>query len=461
LLSAETMALVRKRQIQTLKLIPKPKTTLLTKASTLKSLEAAWNKLNKSNPESRGLSNETISDFKSSLKSHIKQIQLELRSGNFKFGQVKAHLLPKKEKDKFRPLRIGDIKDRLVQKAISLQLERLLSKKYNLDNPCSFAYLEDKGIDKAIKAMVAHFKNGNRIILEADIKKFFDSVNRQRLLDKVFKALPDQSLNNLIEDALSQTVGNMSFIESKHKHYFEDSINGIPQGNSISPLLANIYLSGFDKRMMDEKICLVRYADDFIILCKSADEAQKALLIARDELENKLELELHSLPTPNHAKNNDKGEKNKTRIIDPFYHEFSFLSIRFDGKKLWPEPKKIEDFHDKLKDIIDVSQYRKGEFQGILTIIKRFKNLLEGYLAAYKFVDIDRNFQEIDNLINHYLLNALLNLGFKIKESHTQKFYIKSKKKELNGITTLQRKNIGVPLCIDFIKKIERNQIIL
>ncbi|GAC1427566.1 MAG: hypothetical protein NVS3B13_33080 [Mucilaginibacter sp.] len=417
-------------------------------------LKESWEKLNKSNKGSRGMSFETIEEFQNTIDTQIKEISKQLLNNTYKFNNVRAVLIPKKNKGEFRPLRIADIRDRLVQKALSNKIEELLSSKYKLDNPCSFAYQEKRGVEKAIVQAIEYFKAGNRIILEADIKKFFDNVNREKLLLKVFNDLPDTSINGLIESSLAQSIGNLDNYSHEYHHYFLDSIEGIPQGNSLSPLLANIYLADFDQRMIKEGFCLVRYADDFIVLCPTSKSAKRALKIAKEELETKLGLALHPLPSPPFLKGS------KTRIIDPYQHEFSFLSIRFDGKNVWVSEKKVANLLEKITDILDLNLY-KGDpnFQGLITVIKRLKNLLEGWLASYKFVDVDREFIEIDSYINHKLLRVFIQLEFKLKSTATETMKLKGANKFVQGFTKNQRINTGVLLCEDFINKLERNKI--
>lgn len=428
---------------------------LLTLISAPEHLRKAWKALNKSNPDSRGLSMDTIKDFNNSIEIHITEIRKLLKSRQYKFNDVRPVLIPKKDKGEFRPLRVADISDRLVQKALAMKLEELLSEEYKLNNECSFAYQKDRRVEDAIKKTVEHYKNGNEIILEADIKKFFDNVNRKKLLKKVYADLPDKSINRLLADALSQSVGDLSKYDQKHHHYFLNSIQGIPQGNCISPLMANIYLSDFDQRMIKEGLHLVRYADDFIVLCRTVEEANKALQIAVEEIEAKLGLELHPLPKPFYL------EGSKTRIVNPTIHKFSFLSIRFDGRNVWVNPSKITDLREKINLITDISNYKLDpEYQGLITILKRLKNLLEGWLSAFKYVDIDRDFAEIDDHINYKLMGALLKLDFKIKTNYQKIKKIKSSDNKVAQLTEIQRKNTGVPLCKDFLDSINRGKII-
>ncbi|RQO64863.1 hypothetical protein DBR43_31785 [Pedobacter sp. KBW06] len=430
------------------------KKRLLTQISSPSHLKKAWTKLNKTNKESRGISEETISDFTNNLESNLIEISKRLKAKTYKFSDVRPVLIPKNEKKQFRPLRLSEISDRVVQKALALKLEELLSEKYKLDNPCSFAYRKEGKVEDAVKKMVEYYKEGFHYILEADIKKFFDNVNRKKLLKKVFDDLPDNTINKLIREALEQNIGDLSHYETQHHHYFLDSMQGIPQGNSLSPLLANIYLADFDQRMITEKLRLVRYADDFIVMCKDEAQAKQALQIAKEEIEAKLGLSIHDLPSPAHL------EGSKTRIVNPIHHRFSFLSISFDGKKAWVKPSKINDLRTKINDITNISSYKNDpKFQGLPTILKRLKNLLEGWLSAFKYVDVDREFQEIDDHINYKILTVLVKMDFRLKTNNVETKKIKSIGKTIQLISKTQRENIGVPTCANFLSSIERGKI--
>lgn len=215
-------------------------------------------------------------------------------------------------------------------------------------------------------------------------------------------------------------------------------------------------MADFDQRMIRDNFCMVRYADDFIVLCKTFDDAQIALKVVKEELEENLGLELHNLPSPPHL------HGSKTRILDPSHHAFSFLSIRFDGNNVWVSEKKVKNLLEKIADVTDVNSYKRDkEFRGLLTIIKRLKNLLEGWLASYKFVDVDRDFLEIDNYINHKLLTAFIKLQFKIKPNSVEKIKLKGHNKLEQALTKVQRINTGVSLCESFINSLDRKKIII
>lgn len=427
---------------------------LLTLISSPSYLKKAWVSLNKTNKSSRGLSEETIEDFANSLDTNIIEISKKLKSKTYYFSDVRPVLIPKGEKNDFRPLRLAEISDRVVQKALAMKLEELLAEKYKLNNDCSFAYRKGGKVENAIKKMIEHYNNGYQIILEADIKKFFDNVNRKKLLQKIFRDLPDRTINKLIEAGLNQGIGNLSDFNSQHHHYFLDSIHGIPQGNSLSPLLANIYLSPFDQKMISEGLRLIRYADDFIIMCRTVEEAKNALVLAKEVIEKDLGLSLHELAKPIHS------ETSKTRIIDPKYHKFSFLSICFNGREVWINPKKLTDLREKINIVTDLNNYKKDpRFNGLITVLTRLKNLLEGWLSAFKYVDVERNFEEIDDHINYKLLTTFTVMGFNLKTVNIVDKKIKSVGKKVQLLNTKQRNNSGVPMCVDFLKSIERKKI--
>lgn len=441
--------------ITTTKMVKTRKYRLITQIANQAYLRKAWLKLNKSNKDSRGISEETISDFSNSLESNLLTISTELKARKYVFQSVRPVLISKGV-DEFRPLRLADIRDRLVQKALAMKLEELLAKKYQLDNDCSFGYRSNKNVEDAIKKMVGYYKQGYNIILEADIKKFFDNVNRKKLLSNISSELPDKTINPLLIKALDQSIGDLNRYEERHHHYFQDSMQGIPQGNALSPLLANIYLAEFDQRMIKENFKLIRYADDFIVMCKDRQEAQRALSVAEDEIHNKLGLELHPLPVPINALGS------KTRIVNPVIDSFSFLSIRFDGKQVWVNPKKVTSLISGINEVTDLSKYKTDpNYQGLMTVCKRLKNLLEGWLSAFKYFDVDRNFTEINDHIDYKLLMTLIKLNLKLKSSNLRTKKLKSVDKEVQLLLQEQRMNIGIPTCEKFVNSLKRNRIVV
>lgn len=424
-----------------------PRRNLFNKLSDVKTLEHAWTKLNKSNRRSQGLSNETIDSFENNLKENLQQLSRELKSGKFKFSLLRGVAIdktkPSDTQKKYRAIKIAEIKDRVVLKALAIVLENKLKNKFKLDNAVSFGYRENIGVAEAITRMVAIYKTGRTCILEADIKKFFDSVDNEKLLnEKIFPALgKDTSINQLLLEGLSQEIGNANELTELELLEFKSTKGGIPQGSALSPLLSNICLADFDQRMITEGFGLVRYADDFIVLCKDETEAGRAYLIALEEI-SKLNLELYPL-----------GESNsKTKISRPAHQIFSFLSIRFDGNVLWPTAEKVEELKEKIKYVTDTS-----EFPDVLTVLKKTNNLLAGWLSAFHYCDVDRYFKVIDDEVDYQLFNALRQFNWELKlpgkTRFKRKVQVKSalgSEQHANCLSLSQRRKSGIILASEF-----------
>ncbi|MBK9175937.1 MAG: hypothetical protein IPM46_06270 [Flavobacteriales bacterium] len=421
--------------------------SLLQEISELTYLKEAWSKLNKANEKSRGLSYETIKHFGDQLDANIKQISKELRDGTYKFQKPRGVLIKKADKRDDRPLRVQDVRDRVVAKAISLRLDKELTPKFKLNNPCSFAYRENRGVQQAIVRMVDLYKNGRAIILEADIEKFFDKVDRPKLLRDLATELPDSSLSGLIESALNQEVGNLDEFAPESHHYFNASMDGIPQGNSLSPLLSNVCLAQFDQRMQDEGLGLVRYADDFIVMCKNRKEAERAFVIAKEEIEDGLDLRIYPMHDPS------LDQKKFSQIVDPRRQPFHFLSIGFSGHELWVHEKKIVALKGKLRDALQVT-----EEATLLKNFMRVKNILEGWLASFKFVPVEKRAKDIDDFLNVHLCTFMRKSGMPIRSSHTPT--IRFDGKDVESLTPPQRRATGIRTCTAFLKTIKDRGIV-
>lgn len=415
--------------------------TLLSQLAERRSLQHAWDKISKENKYSHGLSGETILDFFANLQSHLQSIGDHLRNGSYKFSPVRAVPIPKPDGSP-RPIKVPEIRDRVVIKAIVELIQPQLAQVYNLNNVASFAYIENRGVKDAIFRMVHLYNQGNKVVLEADIKKFFDSVDRNRLLsEKILPNLSDKSIDSLIMAATEQEIGNLSNMSELEFVAFERTKGGIPQGSAISPLLSNICLSDFDTRMLSEGFGLIRYADDFIVMCKNKEEANRAYIIAREEIEEKLGLQLYHL----------EDDNSKTRIILPSREKFSFLSIQFDGKAVFPTKEKVDQLSERIKIVTNVKIQKN-----VLTVLRKTNNLLCGWLAAFSYCDSDRYFSQIDDLINKELASALRQLKWVFKSKYTDRKKIRGKEQEY--LSTPQRINSGVNTCESFFKNVYTNR---
>ena len=418
--------------------------SILQIISSIPNLNKAWKALNKNNKDSKGLSGVSIKDFEANLKNNISVLSKSLRKGDFEFQLLRGVTIPKADNGK-RPLRIPDIQDRLVHKALAIKLQRDLKNIYDLDNQFSFAYIKGRNIKMAITRMREYFDDGHKIILKVDIINFFDSIDSSKLVEEICSKLKDDSINQLLISAVKQTIGNQNEFKTEvYKQYFEDTGMGIPQGNSLSPLLSNIYLSALDKRIKLENLKMVRYADDLIIMCITKEKAIEAYEIVKYEL-SLLKLQMHTL-----AENDSK-----TQIIDPRQKKFVFLSVRFDGKQCTVSDEKIKAVKGHLRDLT-TPYFLQQNFQeeiGLIQALIKIKNYLDGWLAAYFFLDIDKQVEELDKLVNVMLLRLFNAYSFDLQSGSLIKVAFAGKSNLVLSLNPDQRKNSGIPL---YKKKLEK-----
>ena len=228
---------------------------------------------------------------------------------------------------------------------------------------------------------------------------------------------------------MNQKISGVDKLPVKHLKKFEGIENGIPQGNALSPLLSNIYLLPFDLAMMSEKLNLVRYADDYVVLCHSKDEALKALEISKKVLEEQLHLKIH-----------DEGYK-KWKIVDVRKDSFEFLSFEHSLKNFTPTRKAVDRLLEKLEEEFKSSSKSKN----LLYLLKRFNWLIDGWASAFFYSDIKNYYQEIDMKINRYLFQSLHRLTFKLKDTDKMKKEFKKGNGIESIITKTQRDNSGIP----------------
>lgn len=401
---------------------------ILGKVATRKNLEKAWHHVSTfAKPFSHGMSEQTILDFRANYKKELERIREQLLGHSYQFGSYRAVTIQKKSGKK-RPLQIADVRDRVVQRAIASVLEKFLSTQYKLNNPVSYAYIRKKGVQTAVKQMLTHHQDGCKVILEADIKNFFDTVDLDRLLNQmIFPILPDTTINHLIIDTFAMEIGNKDDLPEEDWELYPESSAGLPQGGHLSPLFSNIYLASFDQRMLQCGYKLIRYADDFIVMCKAANEAEDAYKLAVDILENELNLKLHD--------RDDMNKQSKTRVLSVSKkNPVTFLGICFTGSRLYPDGEKRQKLTYKMS--------RLQSEKNVRFLLNSANNLLQGWIAAYSFSDINKSYAEkIDTEMNRYLWKTLHKMGWKLKP------------KNLN---TLQREFSGVKPASWYLDNVRR-----
>lgn len=412
--------------------------TLLEKISSVESLKKAWDNLDKTRKTSHGISGETIEDFEKNKDDKIASISSLLLKGKYFFSPNRAVLIPKNN-GKFRPLQIPEISDRVVLKSIAMELEEVFKTLLEKSDGYSFAYQKGLGTKDAIFKIIEHYKNGYTYSLEADLINFFGKVNKEDLLnDFVYPKLQDNSINKLLEKALNQELKGLDDFDDEKKSNFKDVDKGIPQGSPLSPLFSNIFLSPFDQFLIERDYKLVRYADDFVILCKTKEECEKAYLDCCEILKE-LKLDIHSL---------EEGKKTKILKIDVDF--LTFLSVTFNGLEIYPSLANFERLKSKIRDVCNGKVNHT-----VFSLLKKIINMHDGWISSFIYTNLYEYSDELDFYIDRQLFLALNKFGWKFTKASLAKLPKKYKHTNKNNtcVSREQRLNSGIALSTKLIRE--------
>jgi RNA-directed DNA polymerase len=249
--------------------------SLIDKIWATPNLEEAFREV-KRNKGAAGVDGMTIKAFESELESHVQALQHALRTKTYRSKPVKRVYIPKADGTQ-RPLGIPTVGDRVVQAAARRILEPIFEEVF-LD--CSFGFRPGRSAHMALQKIRKDLMEGYTYVIDADLKSYFDTIPHEQLIEAVREEVVDGSVLELIRRFLQAGV-----LENGSFHLNE---LGTPQGGVISPLLANIYLHPLDKLMTERGHRITRYADDFVICCKTLKGAQRVLKSVIHFLEQEL-----------------------------------------------------------------------------------------------------------------------------------------------------------------------------
>jgi group II intron reverse transcriptase/maturase len=228
----------------------------------------------KANHGCAGVDRVTIGQFQSKLDANLLALQCELERGTY-FPLPLMKILVAKKNGEPRGLCIPAVRDRVAQKAALLRIEPVLEKQFE---DCSFGYRKGRSIRQAVMRIKTFYEQGYRWVVEADIDAFFDNVDHTLLMKKVRCHLTDAGLVSLVEKWIKAEVWDGKHVQRLSK--------GIPQGSPLSPILANLFLDELDEAILAHGSRFIRYADDYIILCKSREQAFESLAYSKQVLNN-------------------------------------------------------------------------------------------------------------------------------------------------------------------------------
>ncbi|MFZ6028287.1 MAG: group II intron reverse transcriptase/maturase [Chloroflexota bacterium] len=326
--------------------------SLMDKVSSLGNLRAAFAKV-KANKGSPGVDHQTIAMFEHCLEENLSCLAQSLRVGIYRPQTIKRVWIPKPGTNEKRPLGIPTVRDRVVQAALRNVLEPIFEQDFA---QASYGFRPGRGCKDALRHVDALLQAGSHFVVDADLKSYFDTIPHDLLMARLREKIADNAVLALVDSFLRQRV--MDTAEGWTPE------TGTPQGAVLSPLLSNIFLDPLDHLMAGGGMAMVRYADDFVILCRTEAEALEALELVRRWTAS-AGLVLH--PT-------------KTRIVDAAAPGgFDFLGYHFERGKRWPRAKSLR----KLKDNIR-GKTKRTSGHSLSAIISDLNGTLPGWFAYFQ-----------------------------------------------------------------------------
>ena len=344
--------------------------SLMDKVYAPATLQAAWAKV-EANRGAAGVDGQSVERFAGQAELYLSELAQALREGSYRPQPVKRVEIPKGD-GRTRPLGIPVVKDRIVQTAVKLVIEPIFEVSFC---PTSYGFRPGLGCKDALREVDRLLKDGYVFVVDADLESYFDTIPHERLRHRIEERISDGRVLDLLRCFLEQDI--LKGLERW------TPTAGTPQGAVISPLLANIYLHPLDELMAGRGYRMVRYADDFVVLCKSGEEAEAALAeIRRWVTENGLRLS----PTKTHL-----GDCRKPG------EGFEFLGYRFEAGRRWVRKKSLARFKDSIRA-------KTGRTRGVsLTrVITDLNPLLRGWFGYFKHA-YSTTFPSLDGYIRRRL----------------------------------------------------------
>jgi len=348
--------------------------SLIDKVYNPTTLMAAWKKV-ASNRGAAGVDKISIKRFRSNARLYLAELGRELHDGTFQPSAVRRVHIPKDGK-KTRPLGIPTVKDRIVQTALKMVLEPIFEKEFL---STSYGFRPGRGCKDALREVDRLIKAGYTWVVDADVKSYFDSIPHDLLMERVRKRISDGKVLHLIELFLKQEI-----LEDMK---LWNPISGTPQGAVLSPLLSNVYLHQLDLAVHRNGFRMVRYADDWVVLCRNVDEAKDAFSMIQSWIDNNgLELS----PEKTHIGNSlQQG------------HGFEFLGYRFEDGHRYVRSKSLKRFKDKIR-----LKTRRTRGDSIEQIISDLNPTIKGWFGYFKHAH-HYTFNSLDGFIRRRLRAVL------------------------------------------------------
>jgi RNA-directed DNA polymerase len=346
---------------------------LIDKVYTTANLKSAFAKV-KANEGAAGVDHVTVEEFDRRWEANLNHLQDQLRDDTYRPQAVRRTWIPKLGSPEKRPLGIPTVRDRTAQAALRHVLEPIFEQGFAEH---SYGFRPGRGCKDALRRVDSLLKQGYTWVVDADLKSYFDTIPHDQLLDRLKTRISDGRVLELIHRYLK--AGIMEGL----KHWTPES--GAPQGAVLSPLLSNIYLDPLDHLASEWGLEMVRYADDFVILCRTREEAEAALELVRTWVQD-AGLTLHP---------------EKTRIVDERIESFDFLGYKFLKHRRFPRKKSLAKFKATIRE-----KTPRNSGHSLSWMIADVNQTLRGWLGYFKHA-WRTTFPELDGWIRNRFRSIL------------------------------------------------------
>lgn len=311
-----------------------------------------------------GVDRVTTEQFIERLDENVEQLTRQLQEDTFRPQAIRRAWIPKLGSQELRPLGIPTVRDRTVQASIRHVIEPIFERDFAKH---SYGFRPQRGCKDALRRVDKLLKQGYTWVVDADLKSYFDTIPHDKLLACLQTKISDSRVLKLIGAFVKAGI-----LEGMREW---TPTAGAPQGAVLSPLLSNVYLDPLDHWMAEGGFEMVRYADDFVILCRTREEAEAALAVVQHWVAE-AGLTLHP---------------DKTRIVDERTASFDFLGYKFLKHRRFPRKKSLAKFREALR-----SKTPRQNGHSLAWIIADVNRTLRGWFEYFKhshpyvFVDLDK-----------------------------------------------------------------------